>query len=95
MMSGRHHFNFAMPYSSDDNHCVVSFKPQRAKSGEIARWREPVRQGNSGILFSLAKFKRDDRGVDYRHRMTMNGLASVVTVATIAAGVWLVANLRG
>ncbi len=82
-----------MPRSSDDNHRVVSFRPHRAKVRKTARWREPIHDGDSGILLSLAKFERDDREDDYRHRMIMNGLAFVILLALIVIGVWLADNV--
>jgi hypothetical protein len=42
---------------------------------------------------SLAKYERDSHEGDYRQRMIMNGLAFHVTVALIAIGVWLAANI--
>jgi hypothetical protein len=34
--------------------------------------------------------RRPDEPDDYRHRMVMNGLALIVTVALIAVGIWIV-----
>jgi hypothetical protein len=82
-----------MPRSSDDNHRVVSFRPRRAKVSKTARWREPPHHGDPDILLSLAKFERDDREDDYRHRMIMNGLAFVTLLALIVIGVWLTDNI--
>jgi hypothetical protein len=45
------------------------------------------------ILLSLAKFESDGQEDDYRHRMLVNTLAFVVTVALIATGVWLTSSL--
>jgi Mn2+/Fe2+ NRAMP family transporter len=83
-----------MPRPSDDNDRVVSFRPRRAKSGETARWRAPIRQGDPGILLSFAKFERDDREDDYRHRMIMNVLAFIVLLVLTIIGVWLAVNIN-
>jgi hypothetical protein len=94
MMSGRHHFNVATPHSSG-NYRVVTFGPRRVKAKRTATWRDLTHDKDLAILLSLAKFERDDRDDDYRYRMTVNGLAFVITLALIAAGVWLAANLQG
>lgn len=42
----------------------------------------------------LDKYERSaDEGDDYRHRMTMNGLALLVVVLLIAAGIWIADTL--
>jgi hypothetical protein len=76
------------------NHRVVSFRPRHAKSGDTARWREPIRRGDPGILLSLAKFERDNREDDYRQRMIMNALAFIVLLALIVIGVCLAVNIN-
>jgi hypothetical protein len=91
---GRRHLFCAMPLSSDDNHLVVSFRPRRAKSGDIARWSAPIGQGDPSILLSLAKFERDDREDDYRQRMAQNMLAFIVLIALTLIGVWLAVNIN-
>jgi hypothetical protein len=47
-----------------------------------------------GVLLSLAKFERDDRQDDYRHRMIMNALAFIVLVVLIAIGLWLITTIN-
>ena len=37
----------------------------------------------------LERFERTEGEDDYRHRMIMNGMALVVTVLLIAAGIWI------
>ena len=37
--------------------------------------------------------QREDREDDYRHRMVANFIAFIVTMALIAGGVWLAANI--
>jgi hypothetical protein len=79
---------------SDDQHRVVRFCP-RSKADGAARWRgfDHDRGPITSPVESLAKYERDGHEDDYRHRMVMNGLAFVVTVGLIAAGVWLAANI--
>jgi hypothetical protein len=57
----------------------------------------PCRGGDINVssLLSLAKYECDGQADEYQHGMIMNGLAFDVTVALIAAGVWLAADLRG
>jgi hypothetical protein len=83
-----------MTRSSDDNHRIVSFRPRRAKRGDTAKWREPIRQGDPSILLSLAKFERDDREDDYRRRMILNMLALIVLIALTLIGVWLAVSIN-
>jgi hypothetical protein len=82
-----------MPRSSDDNHRVLSFRLHRAKVRKTAKWREPIHDDDPNILLSLGKFERDDREDDFRHRMIVNGLAFVVSLALIVIGVWLADNV--
>jgi hypothetical protein len=58
------------------------------------RWRDPNRQGDPGILLSLAKFERDDGEDDYRHRMIMNMLAFIVLLTLTMIGFWLAININ-
>jgi hypothetical protein len=88
----RCHSITAMPPSSDDNHRVVSFP--RAKVRSTAWSRKPTYNGEAGLLLSLAKFERDDREDDYRHRMIMNTLAFIVLVVLIGIGLWLMARVK-
>jgi hypothetical protein len=44
-------------------------------------------------LLSLAKYESDGQEDDYRHRMLVNMLGFVVTIAFIATGVWLASSL--
>lgn len=67
--------------------------PPGESKGQILKFRP------RGSLFArplpppaddLAKYETPpDEPDDYRHRMTMNGLALLVTVLLIAAGVWI------
>jgi hypothetical protein len=75
---------------------VVRFRPRgAAPSG----WRWPLPRGSRGEtpVRDLAKYERSQDEDDYRHRMTMNALALVVTTILIAIGIWLattIADLR-
>lgn len=53
-----------------------------------------IRRGEPGILLSLAKFERYDRGDDYRQRMLMNMLAFIFLLLLIVIGVWLAVNIN-
>lgn len=80
-----------MPPSSDDNHRVISFPSSKARKS--AFWREPTNHEDPSLLLSIAKFERDGRKDDYRHRMMVNGLALIVVVILIVIGVWLMTNI--
>jgi len=94
-MSERRHSILVTQQSGDDDHRVVRIRPRHAKVGTTAKSREPIddRDSNISLVLSLAKYERGGED-DYRHRMIMNGLGLVVTVALIAAGVWLAANIH-
>jgi hypothetical protein len=72
-----------------------TFRARRAKADGTARWRGPIRDRKPNIssVLSLAKYERVGHDSDYRQRMITNGLAFLVTVALIAIGVWLAANI--
>jgi hypothetical protein len=95
MMSERRHLILVTRQSSDDDHRVDRIRPRRTKMDGTPRSRGLVRDSGPNIssVLSLAKYERGDED-DYRHRMIMNGLAFVVTVALIAAGIWLAANIH-
>jgi hypothetical protein len=92
MPQRRSHFITAMPLSSEDNHRVVSFPSCKAR--KTAWSREPTRHGDPGVLLSLAKFERDDREDEYRHRMIVNTLAFIVLVILTVMGLWLMTNIN-
>jgi len=98
-MQERRHLYLVARQSGDDDHRVTHFRPRRAKADGMARWRGPIRDRNPNIssVLSLAKYERDGQENcqedDYRQRMIMNGLAFLVTIALIAIGVWLAANI--
>jgi hypothetical protein len=96
MMSERRHSILGALQSGDDVHRVVRIWPRCAKAEETTGRRKPIhdRDPNISSILSLAKYERDGQEDDYRHRVIINGLALVVTVALIAIGVWLAANIH-
>jgi hypothetical protein len=96
MMSERRHLILGPLQSGDDVHRVVRIWPRCAKAEGAAGRRELIRDRDPNIssILSLAKYERDVQQDDYRRRMIINGLALVVTVALIATGVWLAANIH-
>jgi len=95
MISERRHLSLVSPESNGDDYDVIRFRPRRALASGTAGRRQPVHDRDPTIssVLSLAKYERDDQEDDHRHRMTMNVLALVVTIALVAAGVWLAAEL--
>jgi hypothetical protein len=79
---------------SNRDHIVVRFRRRHTHTGESVQPRGPTHEANIVFLLSLAKYESDGRDDDYRRRMIENGLAFMVTVALIAAGVWLASNLH-
>jgi hypothetical protein len=94
-MPEHRHFCLVARQSSYDDHRVVHFRPRRAKVDGMSGWRRPIHDRNLNIssVLSLARYERDGHEDDYRQRMIMNGLAFLATVALIAIGVWLAANI--
>jgi hypothetical protein len=88
----RCHFITAMPPSSDGDHHVVSFPSTKVKN--TTWWRGPTHHADPGRLLSFAKFERDRRQDDHRHRMVLNALAFIVIVVLIVIGVWLITNIN-
>jgi hypothetical protein len=86
MMSERRHLTLVASKSCDGAHRVVGRCPGR----------EPTHDRGPDIssVLSLAKYECDQEQDDYRHRMMLNGLAFAVTIALIASGVWLAANIH-
>ena len=41
----------------------------------------------------LERFERTEGEDDYRHRMIMNGMAALVTVLLIVAGIWIASTM--
>jgi hypothetical protein len=74
----------AVPHSSDreTEPRILPFRPRGSLFARKAPPAPPVPD--------LEKFERaPDEPDDFRHRMMMNGLGFLVTVALIAAGIWI------
>lgn len=71
---------------------IIRFRPRGASP---SGWRWPVTRTRSDDppVADLGKFERNTGEDDYRHRMTMNALALVVTTALVVAGVWLAVRI--
>jgi hypothetical protein len=73
---------------------ILAFRPRisgRARgnlysSGSKSREQHPP-------VASMTQYERANEGDDFRHRMTVNGLAFVLIVMLTAAGVWLADSL--
>jgi hypothetical protein len=95
MMSGRRHLIVVLPPPSDEDHRTVRSPPRRAKADGTVQWLVRKHDCGSNILLfeSFAEYEREGQDDDdYQHRMVANFLVFVVTLALIAAGVWLAAN---
>ena len=70
------------PSPTEPEHRVLPFRP---RSGLF------VRRGPPPPVEDLGKYERGsaDNNDDYRHRMTMNVLAAIVTVGLILGGIWI------
>jgi hypothetical protein len=70
------------PSPSEPKGHVLPFRPRGALFARPTLRSSPVED--------LGKFERaEDAPDDYRHRMTMNGLALLVTVLLVIAGIWI------
>lgn len=82
------------PPPPDDGR-VVRFRPRGGapQGGHTpwSRWPWPARDRRPGdpLIDDLSKYEQAEFEDNYRHRMTMNVLALVVTVMLVVAGVWL------
>ena len=78
--------------STDEHGRVVPF---RRRGSATPVWPWPVRPAadDGPAVDDLAKFEREAGEDDYRHRMTMNGLALVATIILVVAGVWLATTI--
>lgn len=68
--------------------------PDSSVRGRVLRFRprNPALLGRAAPpppIEDLGKFERLDEPDDFRHRMTMNGLVLVATIALIAIGIWI------
>jgi len=82
------------PFSSDDDHRVVKFRPRTSAQPPGRSAPQDMQQQAS----DLARYERgQDEPDDFRHRMLANLAAFAFTVALIAIGIWLamsIAELR-
>lgn len=80
------------PTPSSDRGRVIRFRPRGTPA-----WRlSPPRHGKAPVA-DLSKYENAKGEDDYRHRMTMNALALVVTVVLVVVGTWLavaIADMR-
>ena len=72
---------------TDDSDRVIRFRP-RGASG----WRWPLQRPAEPVA-DLSKFEQTGDEDDYRHRMTMNALALLVTTVLVVIGVWLAISI--
>jgi hypothetical protein len=75
---------------------VIRFRP-RGASRSGGRW--PVQRSRPGEtpVADFTKYERTKGEDDYRHRMTMNVLALLVTAVLVVVGTWLafsIADMR-
>ena len=67
---------------TDPNHRVLPFRPRGSLFARPLPRPSPVE--------GLEKYEREPESRDdYRHRMLMNGLAFVATIALVVAGIWI------
>ncbi len=78
--------------------CLSNSSPTDPTNGRILRFRPrgslltrnpPQKPPASSPVEDLGKYERPAGEDDYRHRMTMNGLAIAATVALIVLGLWI------
>ena len=72
----------------------MSSQPSDDHRGRVLRFRPrnsalPSRIPPPSPVEDLAKFEHADEPDDFRHRMTMNGLALAATIALILVGIWI------
>jgi len=80
------------PMPSNSNGRVIRFRPRGASP---SGWRWPVQQPRPGEtpVADLSKYESTKGEDDYRHRMTMNALALVVTTILVVVGIWLAVSI--
>jgi hypothetical protein len=77
---------------SKDSGRVIRFRPRGASP---SGWRWPLQraQPHETPVADLTKYERTNGDDDYRHRMTMNALALVVTSVLVVSGLWLAVSI--
>jgi hypothetical protein len=80
----------SMPSKEDSR--VIRFRPRGASP---SGWRWPLQraQPDETPVADLTKYERAQGEDDYRHRMTMNALALVVTSVLVVSGLWLAVSI--
>jgi hypothetical protein len=72
---------------TDPEHQVIRFRPRGSLFPRPAPAPSPV-------IDDLAKYERPrDEPDDYRHRMFMNGLATLAIVVLIGCGLWIATTM--
>jgi hypothetical protein len=89
------------PATGDGEHQVLPFRPRNAVGSHAGPRSHPSPRAEEATVSpvrDLAKYESSDAGEDnYRHRMTVNLAALLVTVVLAIAGIWLalqIAELR-
>src|SRR5262245_28950263 len=80
----------SMPSKEDGR--VIRFRP-RGASPSGWRWPSQRAQPPQTPVADLSKYEHVKGEDDYRHRMTMNALALVVTTVLIVSGLWLAVTI--
>jgi hypothetical protein len=72
---------------------VVQLRPGPPRAGNDNRPAGPTRPSPPGIG-DLSRFERTgDSHDDYRHRMIVNGLAFILCIFLVLAGIWLATKM--
>jgi hypothetical protein len=77
---------------TQDGAQVIRFRPRNVGT---SGWRWPLHR-SSGVdpaVADLSKFERTEGEDDYRHRMTVNALALLVTILLVVIGIWLATTI--
>src|SRR5689334_17798023 len=71
---------------------IIRFRPRGAPP---SGWRWPLQRPQPGEtpVADLSKYENTTGEDDYRHRMTMNALALVVTTVLVVVGIWLAVSI--
>jgi hypothetical protein len=71
---------------------VVPFRP-RGVGPRGWHWPRRRPHNDERPLASLNRYERADSEDDYRHRMTINALALLVTTILVLVGIWLTVSI--
>jgi hypothetical protein len=87
------------PYSIGEDHNIVQFMPRCRVVESKCKTRGPTRvdehddpEFQDSVVPGLAKYERREDD-DFRHRMTVNGIALAVNMLLIIIGVFLMNNV--